>query len=148
MPTRIVLLDTGPLGMVTHPRKHRETKDWLERLLKGGARVVIPEIADYELRRSLLRIGAIKSVGRLDALESALDYLPISTAVMRRAAQLWADARRTGHPTAPDPALDGDVILAAQVTTSFAPADDAVVATDNVGDLSRFVTARRWVDIS
>ena len=33
---------------------------------------------------------------------------------MLKAAEFWAGARRSGSPTAPEAALDADVILAAQ----------------------------------
>jgi hypothetical protein len=66
--------------------------------------------------------------------------------MMRRAAQFWADARNAGLPTAADPALDGDVILAAQVAVS-AGDEDPVIATTNVKHLERFVIARLWRDI-
>ena len=44
-------------------------------------------------------------------LKRTLEYLPLTTDVMLQAAAFWAQARQTGTPTAPDPALDGDVIL-------------------------------------
>jgi len=53
-------------------------------------------------------------------------------------------ARNTGQPTAPDPALDGDVILAAQALTLNT---SVVVATGNVRHLSRFVRAELWQNI-
>jgi hypothetical protein len=64
---------------------------------------------------------------------------------MRWAAELWAQARQGGYPTAPDPALDGDVILAAQALSLGVP---VVVATANVAHLSRFVPADVWQNIA
>ncbi|MCL1463350.1 hypothetical protein [Argonema galeatum] len=66
--------------------------------------------------------------------------------MMLKAAEFWATARRTGMPTADPKALDGDVILAAQATV-IAVNDAVIVATTNVGHLSRFVDAREWRDI-
>ena len=74
-----------------------------------------------------------------------LHYLPISTAAMRQAALLWARARQQGQPTAGDKALDGDVILAAQAIALEAP--DVLIATTNIGHLSRFVAADLWQNI-
>ena len=54
----ILLLDTGVLGVVTNPKAtptNEECRVWLRDMLVQGTRVVIPEIADYELRRELLR---------------------------------------------------------------------------------------------
>jgi predicted nucleic acid-binding protein len=61
---------------------------------------------------------------------------------MQRAAQLWAEARNHGVPTADPKELNVDVILAAQ-----AERVKAIIVTDNVGHLSRFIEARRWQDI-
>ena len=83
-------------------------------LLVRGVEVFIPEIADYEVRRELLRAGKTAGVMRLGELQKVFTYLPITTSVMRRAAALWAAARNQGRPTADPKALDGDVILAAQ----------------------------------
>ena len=133
------VLDTGPLGRLTHPARNPQIVIWLERQLADSVSVIIPEIADYELRRSLLLENLERSIARLDKLKTMLVYLPITTSVMLRAAELWAEARRRGRPTADPQALDGDVILAAQ-TLSIG----GRVATENVGHLSLFVEAADW----
>ncbi len=146
----LVFLDTGPLGMVTNPRAAEQTErcsHWFEGLLARGVRVLVPEITDYELRRELLRAEKIEGLRRLDTLVTTLAYLPLTTAMMRQAAVFWAEARRQGRPTADDKALDGDVILAAQVVLTATGYGDAIVATENVGHLARFVTAYAWWDI-
>ncbi len=38
---RIVLLDSSPLGLLSHPRKHPEIKAWVQALIKAG--FVVPE---------------------------------------------------------------------------------------------------------
>ena len=147
-----VLLDTSVLGLVTHPSSKPEPtrcKKWFEARLQDGFRFYVPEIADYELRRKLLHLDSKTAIVRLDALKSAIDYLPITTAAMLKAAEFWADARRKGLPTAPEAALDADVILAAQAAllTGMEKPGDVLVATSNVGHLGRYVSARRWQDI-
>ena len=114
--------------------------------LGRGAAVLVPAIADYEVRRELIRARRKAGVARLDAFVEQVGYLPIETAAMRRAAAFWAEARRKGRPTAPDPALDGDVILAAQAATLNRP--DVVVATTNPRHLSLYVPAELWTDIA
>jgi predicted nucleic acid-binding protein len=113
--------------------------------MRHGSRVLVPEIADYEVRRELLRANKARGLARLDALADLLEYLPLTTAAMRQAAVFWAQARQQGRPTADDKALDGDVILAAQAMTLGAA--DVVIATTNVGHLSRFAPAALWPDI-
>lgn len=77
-----VLLDAGPLGKLAHPRASPDIKAWLRALLVGGIRVVVPEISDYEVRRSLILADLPASVARLDELGSMLVYAPLTTAVM------------------------------------------------------------------
>jgi predicted nucleic acid-binding protein len=121
-------------------------KQWLASLLAAGRRVLVPEITDYEVRRELLRIGRRAAVVRLDALAQATEYLPLTTAAMRRAAELWAQARQQGQPTAGDNTIDADMILAGQALTLGAAA--VVIATTNVGHLARFVPADLWQNIT
>jgi predicted nucleic acid-binding protein len=140
--TDVVLLDAGPLGMISHPRITGEVAAWLAELIDAGVEVLIPEIADYEVRRELLRAGRTKGVERLDELKATLGFVPITSDAMIRAAEFWAAARRRGRPTASDESLDADVILAAQAATL--PAKNVVVASTNPKHLSRFVSAEHW----
>ena len=124
---------------------------WLAHLLRydgENIHVFVPEIVDYELRRKLLHLihkgqATNRSIDRLNDLEKLLEYLPLDTEVMRRAAEFWAEARRQGFPTAGEQALDGDVILAAQVASV-----SGTVVTTNRMHLSRFVPAKEWTEIA
>jgi predicted nucleic acid-binding protein len=145
--SRVIILDSGPLGMVTNPKAkppYLECQLWLESLLKRGEIVILPEIADYEIRRELIRAGKLAGIRKLDQFKLELTYRPITTQVMLMAAHLWADARRRGRPTADSTALDGDVILAAQAILEGNEGNEVVIATTNVGHLSQFVDAREW----
>lgn len=142
---RHVVLDSTPLGLLTHRRGVRsadEAQDWLARHIQAGVRFVVPEIVDYELRRELLRLGKRNAIARLNAFNQARPdrLLPLTSAALRLAAELWARARQQA-PTADPQALDVDVILSAQaLTVGFAPRE-FVVATGNLGHLSLFVPA-------
>ncbi|MGB7893119.1 MAG: nucleic acid-binding protein [Microcoleus sp.] len=146
--SRIVFLDSGPLAIVTNPKAasplSQEGKVWLQSLLLKGYIVMLPEIADYEVRRELIRAGKTAGIRRLDQLKSQIPYRPLTSEVMLLAAQLWADARMRGRPTAEANALDGDVILAAQAILEASEGNQVVIATTNVGHLSQFVDAREW----
>ncbi|MBL1179149.1 MAG: type II toxin-antitoxin system VapC family toxin [Pantanalinema sp. GBBB05] len=119
---------------------------WLQAHVSSSNRVIIPEIADYEVRRELLRANKVKGLARLDELSKLLEYLPITTNSMRQAAQLWAQARQQGQPTAGDKTIDGDMILVAQAITLAIPT--VVIATTNVGHLSKFIAAELWQNIT
>lgn len=146
---RVVLLDTGIIGLITNPKRAHESlacNCWLQTLIKAGIRVILPEIADYEVRRELLRANKIKGIKRLDELANLIEYLPITTDAMRKAALFWAQARQQGQPTAGDKTIDGDMILIAQAVTLSVT--NLIIATTNVGHLSKFVRADLWQNIS
>jgi predicted nucleic acid-binding protein len=139
---RILVLDSGPLGKIAHPRPNPDIALWLDSLLAAEDLVVIPEITDYEVRRSFLLSGLNASLTRLNALKQTLIYEPISTPVMLKAAELWAEARRRGRTTADPKELNGDVILAAQALSV-----GGIVVTDNKGHLEQFVEAKTWQEL-
>jgi predicted nucleic acid-binding protein len=133
------MLDAGPLGMLVHPHPNREFAEWYSAQRDAGVAFIIPEIADFELRRELIRAGLGASVRRLDGLIDSLAFWPLNTPAMRRAAELWAIARNRGRPTADPRELDCDVILAAQAEQA-----GAEVITENTGHLGLFVPVRHW----
>lgn len=148
---KAVFLDSGPLGVACNAKDPPESlacRQWLADLDAAGVTVYVPEIADYETRRELVRAALLPSVALLDALNAALAYLPLTTPALRRAADLWAQVRNAGQPTAPDLALDGDVILAGQVLSCGLPPADVVVATSNPKHIRRFVAAEGWRNIT
>ena len=145
----VVLLDAGPLGLLSNPRHSPLTvacRNWAVQLKAAGRRLLVPEITDSEVRRELFRAHKPLSVALLDALAQQLEYLPLTTAAMRQAAALWAQARQQGQPTAGDNTIDADMILAAQaLTLGVVP---VVIAMTNPGHLCRFVPADLWQNIS
>jgi predicted nucleic acid-binding protein len=128
-----LLLDTGVVAEICHPRKHADTKEWLGRV-SALHELLLSEVVDYELRRELLRIGARRSVLALDELGRTITYAPVTTATWRAAAALWARARLAGRPSAPADALDVDILIAQQ-----AIAGGAVVVTPNKRHFEGFV---------
>jgi predicted nucleic acid-binding protein len=145
--SKVILLDSAIVGMVTNPKAtptNLSCRYWLESLQNKGYILILPEIVDYEIRRELIRAGKIKGIRKLDKLKETIRYLPINTDIMLKAAELWAEARNRGQPTAPSQALDGDVILAAQAILIQETGNDVIVATTNVKHLSQFVDAREW----
>lgn len=108
-----LLLDTNVLVRLCHPTGHQDVKDWFRALLlKGGAapEFLISVLADYELRRALLRRGGTASLDRLDELARSVTVVPITPEVVRRGAEIFASIPESGG----NRASDADVLMAAQ----------------------------------
>jgi predicted nucleic acid-binding protein len=148
----VSILDSGPLGLVTKPRgkpDREAARKRLDALVAAGWAIVVPEIADYEVRRELVRAGARAGLKRLDDFNEGAVYLPITTEVMRVAAELWAYVRNTGQSTADDKALDGDCIVAAFALVESHAGARVCIVTENPRHLSRFpgVQALSWNEV-
>ncbi len=150
------MLDTSPLGMISNPNASAENdaiNEWALKLLRRNELIVLPEIADYEVRRELIRAKKTRGISILDSLKTKLKYLPIDTGMMLEAAQLWAEARDRGKPATNNLALDGDKVLIAQARAgSRLWADEStnghtILVTTNVKHLTHFCDARLWRDI-
>ena len=151
-----ILLDSGPLGIAANPRNPPLTVEllgWATRHLRAGDILLVPAMADYEVRRELTRVGRIASLRELDRWNGTPEdrYLALTDAALKRAANLWAEVRNQGQVTADPKELDCDALIAAQALEyqelhELASAE-VVVATTNVGHLSRFVAAQLWSEI-
>jgi hypothetical protein len=120
---------------------------------------LLPEIADYEVRRNEILETLIGPFGPcqsaaaihlLDQLKATITYVPLTTPMVLLAAALWADQRK-GHGKrhrSRSPKLDGDVILTAQAIEMSRGRDQIVIATMNLKDFLFFatptVTAKEW----
>jgi predicted nucleic acid-binding protein len=146
---RILFLDSGPLGLLTHPQRTAEfidITDCVSRWLLGGGQIIVPAIVYYELKRELLRARKTTGLARLDAFVNATPgrYLPLSDDALKLAAELWARSRQEGRPTAEGKALDIDVLIAAQALTLRG---DITVVTTNAKHLAQFIPAKHWDEI-
>jgi hypothetical protein len=152
---RLILLDSGPLGLVVRaPSKPQVVRcvTWLKTISATGATVVIPEIAHYEVRRELFRIRAVGSLRRLEYYldpSDGLKRLTLTTVAIIKAAEFWAFLRQSGIPTSSPDSLDADAILAGQAALAGQPGDTVTVATTNLAHLSRFpgIDAQIWDQI-
>ena len=149
---RDLFLDSGPLGLLTHPQRSAEViavTAWLPRCLLAGSRVFVPAIVYYEIKRELLRANKTFSITRLDAFVDATParYVPLSDEALRLAAELWATARQEGQPTADRKAIDIDAIIAAQALSFAGAAAELVIATTNPRHLALFSAAKHRNDI-
>ncbi len=154
---RFIILHSGVLAAATQRvgvKAARPIQQWTQAQLQAGHRIIVPAIADYELRRKLWH-NALRdpnqqlALNRLDKFVRAEPdrYLPMSEGALREAARLWGEARAQGVATAAPDRLDVDMILCAQVRTSHIPVEHRIVATTNTKHLARFVSAARWQDI-
>ncbi len=88
---RGIVLDSGVLGLLTHPRPSEESRAcsaWLRALASEGDACFISELADYEIRREYLRRHNRAGIDLLDSLIGQLIYLPLETRHWRLAAAL------------------------------------------------------------
>jgi predicted nucleic acid-binding protein len=150
---RLVILDAWPTSLAAKPGGKPDADAchaWLKALKRAGADVAVPGIARYEVRRELVRTKATSGLNRLNFLHPGLIFLPITSEIMDKASELWAEVRQAGLPTDADEGLDGDAILAATALFAADSGDEVIIATNNVAHLARFpgVDARDWLTIA
>jgi hypothetical protein len=77
----IVLLETNSLGILTHfnTKVNKNITKWLISMRRAKVEVKVPEICDYELRRSLIRINSLVSINKLDSIKPLATFHLIPT---------------------------------------------------------------------
>lgn len=154
---RVLVLDTGPLGLLVHSNKLRREPRlrWLFSLRSQGVTVEVPAAAYYELRRKLadLRNRAdnparkqrfAESIVRLDRLVERVSFEPMTPGILAVASELWAKTVHTNATTAKDKRdINFDLLICASANMK-----DAVVATENVADIAQHSRAVRWSQLT
>ncbi len=150
----IIVLDTFPLSSVSKrpgnssPTLSDKCRQWIYDCESAGHRILVPAISYYEVLRELEQRQALSQIARLKIFcLQRQRFLPLTTAHLESAAQLWGQSRRGGLPTADPQALDGDAILAAQALSLDIPASGLIVATTNPAHISRYAKADFWTNI-
>src|SRR5579871_3652758 len=116
----IIILDTFPTSSVAKrpgrkPSLSDQCRQWVDACEEKGHTILVPAICYYEALRELEQRRATGQSERLkDYCLLPTRFIPLTTAHLETAAQLWGRVRREGRPTAAYDALDADVILAAQ----------------------------------
>ncbi len=155
----IVILDSGVLSLLASPiRETSEAEDseiyrcreWFDSLLAKAVYIVTSDISDYEVRRELIRIQS-QGLEILDNLRNTIDFLPLTTEVMIKAAELWANARQNHISTADDKNIDADMIITAQwmILQNEFPGRRVLIATKNLRHMKIFAqdNALEWINI-
>jgi len=88
--SRVIFLDTAPLSILTNtgfPAITRDAIRWSVSVLAAGHKIIVPAIADFELRRELTRLGKTNSLRALDAFDVSVSdrYLPLTDSAQRSA---------------------------------------------------------------
>lgn len=149
----IIFLDTFLVSSTskrvsTPPTLSDQCQEWILNCEEAGHTILIPGICYYESLRELEMRQATSQVKRLkDFCLVPSRFIPITREHLDSAAVLWGQARRAGQATAAPKALDGDVILCAQVLSFSLAASDYVVATTNRKHLAQFVTCDEWTNL-
>ncbi len=150
---RTIILDSFPvssLGKIgsSPPTLTDRCRQWVMDCIAAGNAVRVPAITYYETLRELERLRATGQIVRIKLFcVQPHRFIPLTTAHLEAAAQLWAQARRAGVPTADPKELDGDVILAAQAIGLGLPASGYIIATTNPGHIARYAPCDLWTNI-
>lgn len=119
------LLDTDTLSEVLKKRNAVVQLRAKEYLVEHQ-RFAISAMTRYEVLRGLKDIGATRRIQDFERFCDNVEIFPISDSVLDRAAALWVEARRGGHPR-----YDADLIIAATALVN-----DRVLATGNTNHFS------------
>jgi predicted nucleic acid-binding protein len=103
----LALLDTDILSEVLK-KKNPHVLSVAGQYLAEHDRLALSAITFYEIVRGLRANKADRGLADFLAAIDDFDVLGISLPILRRAADLWAEARRGGHPRG-----DADLIIAA-----------------------------------
>jgi len=150
----VIVLDTFPTSCVSKrpgsgvPGVSDRCREWINECEIAGHQIMIPAISYFEALRELEQRQATNQILRLKRFcLQPHRFISLTTAHLELAAKLWGQSRRTGRPTADPHALDGDVIIAAQVISLGLSASELLVATTNPAHLSRYVPSNLWTNI-
>ena len=127
-PARAVLLDTDTLSEIMRARNESVRRRAAE-YLATHRRFTFSIITRYEILRGLRAKGAERQIAAFEARCRESDVLPLTDAVVTRAADIYADLYRGGRLIS-----DADILIAATALES-----GLTLVTNNASHFSRVV---------
>ena len=134
----VIILDSKPLGEICNPFNRDKIKPLIQFLRKSRIFLRVAEITDYELRRELQLQKLEKGINNLNKFKQKQETIPLESESLLLAADLWAELRRDGQPTADNKNIDCDVIMVAQALKLKRQFEQIIILTIDVKDLVRF----------
>ena len=128
------LLDTDMLSEILKKRDQNVMAAARTYLLHHR-RFAFSAMTQYEVVRGMKSTGAVRQLSSFLATAGTSDVFPVSISVLMRAADLWAEAHKSGHPR-----NDADIIIAATALE-----EGRVLATGNKGHFA-WITGLRISD--
>jgi tRNA(fMet)-specific endonuclease VapC len=107
-----VLLDTDILSEILKG-KNPQVLSTARTYLAQHQRFAFSAITFYEIVRGFRASHADRSLSKFISLANGSDVQPVSVPILMRAADLWAEAFRNGHPRG-----DADLVIAATALES------------------------------
>jgi predicted nucleic acid-binding protein len=153
----IIFLDTNILGKLANPNQIEEAlkcRKWFEKLLVRGVYFVSSELCFYEVKRSLIlalkKGGTDRGIKKLEELRLFVDVLAVDQQISDLSAEIWAETKLKGIPTANQENIDIEIIIAAhwQALKQEFPGRYIIVSTTNIKHLDLLTDAREWQDIN
>ena len=135
--SKVVILDSGPLGKFCNPVKRRQVKILINFLRAEKIPLRVAEITVYELRRNLELEELQKAINNLSKYKQRQEIILIDSESLDDAANLWAIIRRQGESTADQKNIDCDVIMVAQALKLRQEFEQIIILTTD-RDLIRF----------
>jgi predicted nucleic acid-binding protein len=134
-----LLLDSGVLSEICHGKAERPVRAWFERISLRHE-LFVSDVADYEVRRGLVRARALRGIALLDTMPGRCIRVAMDGTHWHRAAEIWARLANAGR--IPAKGLSGDTLLAAQALDL-----GATIVTYNLKDFAGIVSASIWTDV-
>lgn len=100
-------LDTDTVSEILKQRNQNVVRRASEYLSQHGV-FIFSELTWFEILRGLQEKNAQKQIEKFEVFAAHSEIKAVDTAVLRRAALLWAEARKSGYPH-----NDADLIIAA-----------------------------------
>lgn len=158
----LLVLDTGPLGLLTNPNKTEKPeacRHWFENMAQNGARVAVPQTSYEEVCIGIQHAHTVHGIDRLNKFVNEVYdrnlWIATNRVVTMEAERLQESTKTRGKMTGDPNELNPDCKIAAACKLAPQLLDDipqgtrCVVVTDNIKHYKQIeVECYKWQDLT